>query len=524
MKGSLMNALGAMRALLLLVGLVVTGDGALAAQAQAGSPAERGAYLVKAADCVACHTAPGGKPFAGGLYMPTPFGEISVPNITPDPETGIGAWSEDEFYRAMHEGIGRGGEYLYPVFPFPWYTRMTRQDVAAIRAYLRTLPPVKAPRPPLKLSFPASQRESLLAWRTLFFKAGEFQPTASQSAQVNRGAYLVEGPGHCGECHNQRNEAGTSRWSGSLEGGEIDGWYAPNLTPDGREGIGSWSTDELRHFLQTGASPHAGIALGPMQQVIQESLSQLQAADLQAIAAYLKSIPPKQTFAAAPESGFSAAHPPGSQEYITFCASCHGMQGQGFAHRIPPLTHNGAILAQGSQNVVRVILGGLPATRGLAPMPAIGASMSDQQVADVTNFMRNSFGNAAPGTAESGMVAGLRPQTRTVLTGNPEAGCPGAPGGAVARAMNAGSVTTKLAAMTDINTLQVIDGLAPGLRAAAGNTSIDEIVNAMTDAYCGTLKARKMTPAARAEALGNFSVLSYSQLNASAQPHRRGAL
>jgi mono/diheme cytochrome c family protein len=497
---------------LLLIGHLGCGL-ALAASLPSTSQVERGAYLVRAADCVSCHTAPGGKPFAGGLYMATPFGEISVPNITADPETGIGAWSDDEFYRAMHEGIGRGGEYLYPVFPFPWYTKITRQDVAAIRAYLRTVPPVKATRPPLKLSFPASQRESLLAWRTLFFKAGEFQPDPAKSQQVNRGAYLVEGPGHCGECHNQRNEAGTSRWSGSLQGGEIEGWYAPNLTPDGREGIGAWSTNELAHFLKTGTSPHAGVALGPMQQVIQESLSQLETADIQAIASYLKSIPAKETFKAAPTSEFTGAHPPGSQEYITFCASCHGVQGQGFAKRIPALTQNGAILAQGPQNVIRVILGGLPATRGLAPMPAIGASMSDQQVADATNYIRNAFGNTAPGTAQAGMVANLRPQTRTILAGNPDDGCPGQPPSAIAHALTANDVQKKLAAMTEANTLQTIDRLAPKLRATAGAaTSVDDLVNAMTDVYCGTLKSRQMTPAARSELLGNFSVLSYSQL------------
>jgi mono/diheme cytochrome c family protein len=473
------------------------------------SEVERGAYLARAGDCVACHTAPGGKPFAGGLYMPTPFGEISVPNITPDPKTGIGAWSDDEFYRAMHDGIGRQGEYLYPVFPFPWYTKITRQDVLAIRAYLRTLPAIEATRPPLKLSFPASQRESLLAWRTLFFRAGEFEANPHESAQVNRGAYLVEGPGHCGECHNRRNEAGSSRWSGALEGGEISGWYAPNLTADNREGIGSWSPDELTHFLRTGASPHGGIALGPMQQVIQESLSRLETADVQAIAAYLKSTPPKRTFEAAPASEFAGKRPPGSQEYLTYCASCHGQRGEGYSGHIPALTQNGAILAEGPQNVIRVILGGLPASRGLAPMPAIGASMSDQDVAAVVNYVRNSFGNTAPGTAQDGTVAELRAQTRTIMKGDPTDGCPGTPAAPISHAMEANGVQAKLATINASNLLSVVDGLARRLHKTA---STDDLVNALTDAYCGTLKPLKLTPAARSEALGNFSVLTYSRL------------
>ena len=200
---------------------------------------KKGEYLMRAGDCIACHTAPGGTPFAGGLYMPTPFGSISTPNITPDKDTGIGTWSDDQFYHAVHDGIGHKGEYLYPVFPFPWYTKVTRDDVMAIKAYLFSLKPEHAPRKPLQLAFPFSIRTALLTWRTAFFKAETFKPDPSASAQVNRGAYLVEGLGHCGECHNHNNVLGASDWSGKLEGGEIDGWYAPNITSNGKEGVGA---------------------------------------------------------------------------------------------------------------------------------------------------------------------------------------------------------------------------------------------------------------------------------------------
>ena len=497
-------------AILLLVG-AMAGISVSFAGAPQSSP-QRGEYLVSAGDCIACHTTSGGKPFAGGLYMPTPFGDISVPNITPDRETGIGAWSDADFYRAMHEGIGVHGEYLYPVFPFPWYTKVSRRDVSDIFAYLRSLPPVHSPRRPLKLSFPASHRESLLAWRTLFFRAGDYQTSRDQSPEVNRGAYLVEGLGHCGECHNQHNEAGASHWSGVLQGGQIEGWYAPNLTSDTREGVGSWSAPELARFLETGASPHGGLSLGPMQQVIRDSTSRLTRSDLAAIAAYLKSTPPRQTFTAAVGSEFAGSHPPGSETYLTFCGSCHGLQGEGIAHATPPLTHNGAILAQGPENVIRVILGGLPASRGLAPMPAIGVSMSDRQIADVTNYVRNAFGNAAPGTAEAGSVAGLRTSTHTVLTGDPAGGCPATLPEGVAKALKANAVPQKLATMNDESMLRVIGELAPKLRAATNGAAIDEIVNAMTDTYCGTLKSRSLTPTARSESLGNFSVLTYSEL------------
>ena len=172
--------------------------------------------------------------------MATPFGEIPTPNITPDKATGIGDWSDDDFYRAMHEGIGRHGEYLYPVFPFPWFTKVTRDDAMAIKSYLFSLAPKNAPRKPLKLAFPFNIRESLAAWRTAFFKPETFAPDATLSNELNRGAYLVEGLGHCGECHNHLNIFGASNWSGRLEGGQIEGWYAPNITSDGHEGIGSW--------------------------------------------------------------------------------------------------------------------------------------------------------------------------------------------------------------------------------------------------------------------------------------------
>ncbi len=296
----------AVAAVMLPIGVARADDGLI----------QRGEYLARAGDCVACHTAAGGKPFAGGSEMPTPFGAISVPNITPDRATGIGDWTDDEFYRAMHEGIGKDGEYLYPVFPFPWYTKVTREDALAIKAYLFSLPPEHAPRAPIKLSFPFNIRETLVTWRTLFFKPGELQPDPSRSPEVARGAYLVEGLGHCGECHNQHNVLGASSWSGRLEGGAIEGWYAPNITSDGQQGIGSWSEDQIATFLKTGTAPGKGVVLGPMQETIEHSLSYLTDEDLHAIAAYLKSVPGEQTHPNDAPSAFDTSHPPGGQAYL----------------------------------------------------------------------------------------------------------------------------------------------------------------------------------------------------------------
>ena len=473
-----------------------------------GSAIERGRYLARLGDCASCHTASGGKPFAGGMYLPTPFGQISVPNITPDLKTGIGAWSDEEFYRAMHEGIGRQGEYLYPVFPFPWYTKVTRSDVLAIKAYLFSLPAVAAPRAPLKLTWPASVRESLGAWRAAFFTAREFQPLPGQTPEVNRGAYLVQGLGHCGECHNQHNVAGVSRWSGTLEGGPIEGWYAPNLTDSKQEGLGVWSTAEVAQFLKTGSSPHGGTALGPMQEVVQRSLSHLSDPDLLAIGAYLKSVPGKDTYS---DRAVPTARVAEGGTYLSYCASCHGVKGQGLAGEIPPLVNNGAVTAQGPQNVIRVVLGGLPAARGMAPMPAVGASMTDEEVTEAVNYVRNSFGNAAPANAAPGLVAQLRATTQTTLTGDPSGGC-GASDAAAQRLLSTDHLEQQLAHMTEANMLSVIDRELPRVRAAHAGGDSDGLVNGLTAAYCRVLNQANVPPAGRAARLGDFAVLVYGQL------------
>ena len=306
-----------------------------AAQAPDPEMLKKGEYLARLGDCVGCHTVAGGKPFAGGLVLATPFGGIPVPNITADKATGIGKWSDDDFYRAMHEGVRPDGTYLYPAFPFPWYTKVTRDDALAIKAYLFSLPPENAPAQPLKLAYPFNVREGLLAWRTAFFRAGEFQPDPSKSDAINRGAYIVEGLGHCGECHNQRNLLGASNWSGQLQGGPVDGWYAPNLTSDGREGVGKWSTEQIVAYLKTGAAPGRGVALGPMKDIIQHSLSHLTDSDLEAIAAYLKSVPSDETYKPAVHSGFKGPNAFGESTYLTHCAACHRIEKESRANSPP---------------------------------------------------------------------------------------------------------------------------------------------------------------------------------------------
>jgi mono/diheme cytochrome c family protein len=476
--------------------------------APAATSVEKGKYLATAGDCVSCHTAPGGQPLAGGLSVSTPFGTMLTPNITPDKDTGIGAYTDDQFYKVLHEGIGPDHRYLYPVFPFQWYTRITRDDALAIKAYLFSLPPVHAENKVNQLRFPFNIRASLIGWRQIFFKAGTFQPDPAKSAEINRGRYLVTGLGHCGECHTAHNGLGGTEKSNAYQGAEIDGWYAPNITSDLAEGIGGWSQDQLVAYFKTGIAPGKGIVAGPMAEVVQESLSKLTDADLRAIAAYLKSIPPKQAFPDTRPATATAYAPPGSGVYLDFCASCHQQNGVGVPGVIPALKGNGSVLAQGPENVIMVILGGLSAKGDYAVMPAVGAGMTDQQVAEVANYVRTAWTNKAPATASAGGVADLRKKTQTMLAGD-ECAMP------EARISNPKSgIIQLLTAMTRTDMLNRIDPIVAKAKAAAPGAGRAELVNNLTAAYCPIVRQDPEISADRkADQLATFSQLVYSRLH-----------
>ncbi|MDB5820654.1 MAG: alcohol dehydrogenase, partial [Rhizobacter sp.] len=256
----------------------------------------RGEYLARAGDCVACHSEPAGKQFAGGRAMPTPFGSLFVPNITPDEDTGIGHWNADEFYRMMHTGISRDGTLLYPAMPFASYTKVTREDSDAIFAYLMSVPPVKQKNRPHELRFPYNQRELLAGWRTLYFREGEYTADAKQSAEWNRGAYLVQGLGHCAMCHTAVNALGGSSESKAFEGGMIanQNWYAPSLTSNREAGLGNWTIKEISDLLQAGVS-HRGTVYGPMAEVVYNSLQYMSDDDIAAMSVYLKALPQRDS-------------------------------------------------------------------------------------------------------------------------------------------------------------------------------------------------------------------------------------
>ena len=369
-----------------------------------------GEYLARAGDCVACHTARGGEPFAGGLAMPTPFGTLYTPNITPDNETGIGKWTADDFYRAMHDGRSKDGSLLYPAFPYPSYTKVTRADADAIFGYIRTITPVKKKNKPHALKFPYNQRNLLIGWRALYFQPGEYKPDPAQSAEWNRGAYLVLGLGHCDACHTSRNMLGATVKDKELSGGLIplQDWYAPSLTSNREAGLGQWEVEEVVALLRTGISKR-GVVFGPMAQVVHDSLQYITEADTQAMAVYLKSLattdaPSDPGQVRTTESQGRASYESGAKLYDRHCRSCHGSNGLGVPPMYPPLANNQAITMAFSVNPIRMVLfGGFPpSTRGNPRpfgMPPFAYTLSDQEVADVVTYMRQSWGNRASGVS-----------------------------------------------------------------------------------------------------------------------------
>ena len=358
----------------------------------------RGKALTVAGDCASCHTADAAKPFAGGKRIDTPYGGIYAPNLTPDRETGLGAWSDDEFYRALRFGVARDGSRYYPAFPYPNFTRLTRQDILAIRAYLATLAPViNAPRAP-ELRWPFNYRVVMRGWNWLFFKPGILMPDQQKSAEWNRGRYLVEGVAHCGACHTPKTIFGADKRGRTLGGGRVAGMFAPRLDGAERSGLKSWSVEDITEYLQSGrnARSHAGAL---MSEVVVNSTSKMSDADIRAIAIYLKDLP-----AGAAEPQVTPPSPAQMAEakklYDGACVACHEADGSGSPRIYPPLPGNANLQSADASSTLRIILDGAetvttPRAPNKGSMPAYAAKMTDQQIADVTNYIRNAWGNAA---------------------------------------------------------------------------------------------------------------------------------
>jgi len=394
--------------------------GVPAALANAGL-IERGEYLAQAGDCAACHTVKGGKPFAGGFAFKLPFGTLYSSNITPDKETGIGAWSDADFLKAVHEGIAADGTRLYPAFPYPSYTMMTDEDVLAIKAYLFSLPPVRAEAPPNTLSFPFNQRWLMAFWSAFFNPNERYQPNTAQSPEWNRGAYLAEAMGHCGDCHTPRNAMQALDNRSKFMGAVAAGWKAYNLTPDQETGVGAWSDETLAQFIHTGHVDGYGTASGPMGEAIDNSLSHLKPEDIKALVVYLRTVPPisdpdlpAPRTAPAPAShkeGVTEADARGADLFAGACASCHGWTGKSPVLAIATFTGARAVNDPSARNVAQAIVWGVTreTPSGPAVMPAFGHAYSNIEIAAIANYVTKRFG-AAPSAITADQVAELRGQ------------------------------------------------------------------------------------------------------------------
>jgi mono/diheme cytochrome c family protein len=381
---------------------------------------ERGEYLARAADCMVCHTAPGGKAYAGGLAFKLPFGALYSTNITPDKETGIGNYSDQEFLDAMHRGVRRDGARLYPAMPFVSYTSITDADALAIKAYLFSLAPVRAAPPANTLMFPFDQRWAMTFWSVLFNRDKRFEPDSDKSPEWNRGAYLAEALAHCGECHTPRNLAFALDNREKFAGAVAAGWHAYNISSDKGSGVGAWSDDQLVSYLSTGHATGRGTASGPMGEAVDESFSRMAPEDIRALVAYLRSVPAvasSEPATLAPPASLSpktggTADARGKMVFQGACVSCHGWTGESPLTPFATLTGARAVNDPGAINVAQIVISGTrrQTPPGALSMPAFGSAYSDDEIAAVANYVTARFGSKASRITEQD-VAALRKQT-----------------------------------------------------------------------------------------------------------------
>ncbi|BBN55071.1 cytochrome c [Pseudomonas chlororaphis subsp. aurantiaca] len=385
----------------------------------------RGEYVARVSDCVACHSLPGKTPFAGGLEMATPLGAIHATNVTPDRDTGIGAYSLADFDRAVRQGVAPGGRRLYPAMPYPSYVKLSDDDMRALYAFfMKGVQPASQPNVPSDIPWPLNMRWPIALWNGLFAPTTPYAAKPAEDALWNRGAYIVQGPGHCGSCHTPRGLAFNEKAldeSGApfLAGALLDGWYAPSLRQDANSGLGRWSEPEIVQFLKTGRNKHA-VVYGSMTEAFNNSTQFMADEDLAAIARYLKSLPgdPQRDGTPWQYQAVSAAtrlDSPGAHTYVTRCASCHGLDGQGQAEWMPPLAGATSALAKENASAINITLNG--SQRVVAAgvpdayrMPAFREQLSDREIAEVLTFVRGTWGNQG-GAVDAQAVGKLRGHT-----------------------------------------------------------------------------------------------------------------
>jgi mono/diheme cytochrome c family protein len=494
----------------------VPGTPAKGAMAQAATPADanslvaRGHYVSLEADCASCHTGPSGKPYAGGYPLKSDFGIIYGPNITQDVKTGIGSWSKADFERALRKGRTKDGSYLYPAMPYDAYTKMTAADMDALWAYMRTIKAVEYTPPKNTLPFPLTVRSGLAVWQGVYFKPGPFVPDTAKDAEWNRGAYLVEALGHCTDCHTPRNLAQGPETQHLLGGAKIEGWYAPDISDDDHSVIHEWNTDQLAKFLKSGSMPGNVKAFGPMQETVHDSLRFLKDSDLHAMAVFLKDQPTvtkAEVASAAKWTGDQLAA--GKVVYESNCSSCHQSNGKGIAGSVPALAGNDAVTSSEPYNVVMAMLEGFAPQGTWGAMGSFAKQLSDDQIADVANYVRTAWGNHAVPNATPWSVSSWRKNADAPSTAEIHGLlCPSLATDVLQPALAVGPAALKKAA-ADSDQMTALVGQ---YRTARPKSSNAQVVEALSTAYCRAVASEKISEARASAQIADFAQAAATSL------------
>ena len=460
----------------------------------------RGRYVALAADCHSCHTAPGGQPFAGGAPLKSAFGTIYATNITPDPNTGIGQWSKADFERALRLGVRKDGAYLYPAMPYGSYTKMTAADMNALWAYIRSIPAVDNTAPKNTLPFPLTIRSGIAVWQSLYFHPGPFTPVAGKSAAWNRGAYLVEALAHCDECHTPRNIAQGLEPQHQLTGAQIEGWYAPDISNDPMSKLSGWTIEQVAQMLKSGTMPGNVKTFGPMQEVVHDSLRDLTDQDLHAMALYLKDQGTHVTPLAPTPVKFQRLAA-GKRVYQDNCSSCHQANGKGMGGSIPALAGNDAVTASEPYNVIMAVLEGFPPQGTWGAMGSFATTLTDDQIADVANYVRTAWGNDGVPNATPWSVADWRRDAAAPADESHALLCPNITPKVLQPALGLGAVALKQAA-TDHARMSTLVG---NYRAAQPDASSADVVEALSTAYCRAVANEHISRARMTAQLSDFA-------------------
>jgi len=462
----------------------------------------RGQYLARAADCVSCHTSAKGAPYSGGDELKTPFGSIYGPNITPDPKTGIGKWTKTDFERALRLGIRKDGKYLYPAMPYQNYTLLSDADIDALWAFIRSVPAVVHVPPDNTFHFPFNVRTGLAAWQSLYFKPGRFQPVAGKDPTWIRGDYLINALGHCDQCHTPRNIAQASETKYQLTGAQIEGWYAPDISNDPLSELKGYTVDSLAKFLKTGKMSNNTKTFGPMQEVVHGSLSYLTDADLHAMAYYLKDQSDNvrsQSIAQASVSPEQMQN--GKALYEDNCSSCHQSNGKGMPGSVPALAGNSAVTAPEPYNVIMAML------QGFAPQGSWGAmgsfsQLSNEQIADIANYVRVAWGNNADPNATLWAVGNWRAYAQVPAGGQPPGLiCASLSPKVLDPALKVGPQALREAADSRAKLRQVVSDY----KAAVPGSNVAQTIEALSVAYCRAIVSDKVSNAQSGAKVANFS-------------------